>query len=256
MTPIHRAGWALACAAILAAAPAAAQQTPAAEVYELRGVEVAPRPLNAGQMAAVLNTLYPESLRASGVSGTVRVSMIVGPDGVPREARVVESADSAFNAPTLAAVRTLRFSPAELNDQPVHVRVELPIVWQTPAALAAVDSAARGERFYAESELRTRPRPRNVQEVQRAIERAYPPRLRDAGIEPSISVRLYIGADGVPVRTAVLQSTHAEVNDTVPALMMNLRFRPGMVDGKAVPCYVDLPIHFQVGSGLRRTPYE
>ncbi|MBB4635450.1 energy transducer TonB [Longimicrobium terrae] len=247
MTTIHRAGWMMACAALLAAAPAAAQQAPAAQVYELRSVEIAPRPLNAAEMAALLNSLYPASLRAAGVSGTVRVSMIVGTDGTPREAHVLESADSAFNAPTLAAVQTLRFSPAELNDQPVNVRVELPIAWQasSPETAAPADSGAAAPdslRGLELSAVSVQPRPINIGDLVNQMAVLYPPDLRAARIGGTVQVRMLVGADGRTYSPRVTRTTNARFDGPTLRAVSVLRFSPAQRNGEAVPVWVELPL--------------
>ncbi|MBB4635451.1 energy transducer TonB [Longimicrobium terrae] len=242
-------------AAVLTAAPAAAQQAPAAQVYELRSVEIAPRPLNAAEMAALLNSLYPATLRAASVSGTVRVSMIVGTDGTPREAHVLESADSAFNAPTLTAVQTLRFSPAELNDQPVNVRVELPIVWQAPAPapepapvaaapanLAAPDTTG----IYELKDVTVQPRPINVPELQRAMELSYPEALRFAGTTGMVQVRFVVEKDGRTSGATITRSTEIGFNNPTVYSVSALRFSPARVNGRPVRVWVELPIQWQV----------
>jgi TonB family protein len=242
-----------ACAAALTAVPAAAQQAPAAQVYELRSVEIAPRPLNAAEMAALLNSLYPAALRTAGVSGTVRVSMVVGTDGAPREARVLESADSAFNEPTLTAVQTLRFSPAELNDQPVNVRVELPIVWQAPAAEPAPVAAAPASlaepdttRIYELKDVTVQPRPINVPEMQRAMEGSYPEAPRFAGTGGTVQVRFVVEKDGRPTGFTITRSTEIAFNSPTVYSVSRLRFSPARVNGRPVRVWVELPVQWQV----------
>nr|WP_240978885.1 energy transducer TonB [Longimicrobium terrae] len=74
---------------------------------------------------------YPPARRAAGVSAQVTVRIVVGADGLPRDTRVVASTDSAFDAPTLQAVKLLRFSPARVGGRAVQVHVQVPIYWQT-----------------------------------------------------------------------------------------------------------------------------
>jgi len=223
------------CAAVVAAAPAAAQQT--AEVYELRSVEIAPHPLNAAAMAALLNTTYPAALRLGGVSGTVKVSMVVGADGVPRDLRVTESADSAFNAPTLAAVQMLRFSPAELNDQPVSVRVELPVQWQAPAP-AGPDSTGT----YALSQVTEVPYPRDMNHLSRIMHEEMPPGVLDQGDYGTVQVGMRVDERGVPGDVRILQSNNTSLNEAALRVARRMRFQPGRLRGQAVPVYLEFPL--------------
>jgi TonB family protein len=241
---------ALASAALLAAAPAHAQATDSASVYELSAVSVAPRPLNMAEFAAALNASYPAPLRAAGVTGRVQTAFVLGPDGVPRDVRISESTDTAFNAPTLAAVQTLRFSPAQVNGRSVSVHVELPIQWRLAAPVQ--DSAAAPapprveENVYELSQVQVKPRPLNVVELQGWLERNYPPALRDAGVSGIVQVRFVVAADGTTRDFSITQSTNAEFNAATILALTALRFRPARVHGHAVPVYVELPIQWQV----------
>lgn len=143
MIIIHRASLVLACAGVLLSAPAHAQKPGEEGLYELAAVEAMPRPLNASALEAIMEASYPAAQRAAGVGGRVTVRMVVGTDGVPGEAEVVASTDPAFNAPTLQAVKQLRFSPALVRRRPVRVWVQVPILWQTlPDDAPAAPSAA------------------------------------------------------------------------------------------------------------------
>jgi TonB family protein len=98
-------------------------------VYELRAVEELPRPIDVAAFQRALATTYPPELRDAGRSGEVTVRFIVEPDGKVSHASVVRSSDKAFDAPTLAAVRTLRFRPAKVGGRPARVWVMQPVQW-------------------------------------------------------------------------------------------------------------------------------
>lgn len=98
--------------------------------YEIREVQDGPRPLNVMQLRAVLQRTYPPHLRESRVGGTVEVRMRVDQRGVPHDLEVTSSTHQDFDAPTLAAVSTLRFAPARVDRKPVQVWVLLPVEWR------------------------------------------------------------------------------------------------------------------------------
>ena len=124
--------------AAAAATPADAQQRakaapkPGADttgVYELRAVAELPRPIDVAEFQRALATTYPPALRSAGRSGEVTVRFIVEPDGKVSHPSVVRSSDKEFEAPTLEAVRTLRFRPARVGGRPVRVWVMQPVQW-------------------------------------------------------------------------------------------------------------------------------
>ncbi len=82
-------------------------------------VDGAPRPL-----PPLAQPEYPERARKKGVTGVVKLSLLVGLDGRVQDARVLESEPAGvFDAPALAAVRQWRFEPATYEGRAVAVRV-------------------------------------------------------------------------------------------------------------------------------------
>ncbi|HET7584690.1 MAG TPA: energy transducer TonB [Gemmatimonadaceae bacterium] len=69
---------------------------------------------------------YPETLRASGITGTVRVQFVVSARGVVEHgsARVVASDNALFTAAVLGVLPRLRFQPAVVRGRAVRVLVE------------------------------------------------------------------------------------------------------------------------------------
>lgn len=113
-----------------AAKKAAAVAAPdTGRIYEMRAVTEVPRPVSITAFQQALVRGYPPALRNAGQSGRVVVRFMVDEAGRVRDPRVLRSSDRNFDAPTLEAVRQLRFHPARLNGRPVRVWVEQPIDW-------------------------------------------------------------------------------------------------------------------------------
>lgn len=70
---------------------------------------------------------YPAELKQDNISGIVLLDVVVTDDGRVDSAEVVKSTAEAFNAPTLAAVKTWRFRPGKVEGRPVSVRLRLPV---------------------------------------------------------------------------------------------------------------------------------
>lgn len=124
----------LALVLLAAATPAAAQKNRSAAdstgTYQLRDVTQIPTVLNVDDLRQALNAGYPPALRESRTGGQVDVRFRVDARGVPdAEMFITRSTNPAFDAPTLEALRKLRFSPAKVDDKPVAVWVLLPIEW-------------------------------------------------------------------------------------------------------------------------------
>ncbi|GAB4304646.1 MAG: TonB-dependent receptor [Myxococcota bacterium] len=99
---------------------------------------------------------YPQEARRKNLTGDVILSLIVNEKGDVETAEVVQSAGRAFDESALNAVKKFRFSPAEMNGEPVPVRItyrysfvlreqaETPAT-KTPIAETAEDESALEE---------------------------------------------------------------------------------------------------------------
>jgi protein TonB len=86
---------------------------------------------------------------------------------------------------------------------------------------------------------------RNRTEVQRALQREYPPLLRDAGIGGTVQVWFFIDEDGLVQDTRVNQSSgHTALDEAAIKVAGVFRFSPALNRDKKVPVWVSLPITF------------
>ncbi|HET6230965.1 MAG TPA: TonB family protein [Longimicrobiaceae bacterium] len=88
----------------------------------------------------------------------------------------------------------------------------------------------------------------NAADVQRTLSRNYPPLLRDAGVEGSVTVRVRVMEDGKadPSSISIENSTNDQFADAAKRVVERMRFRPAKVGGKAVRVWVTVPINFTV----------
>jgi TonB family protein len=236
--------------ACLAAAPAFAQQTPAADsarVYELSEVEVLPRPQNAAELAAALQQGYPAHLRDAGVGGEVHVEFVVGADGVPRDMLIHTASDSAFGAPTLRALSALRFSPAQVQGGAVAVRVTQPIHWRIQGApVAARESAALPDSVHLVSldSVDVRPLPQNYREFTEALREHYPRALRSTGTRAEVLARFAVDPRGEPQYVHVLESSDPRFDTPTLDAVRRLRFQPARVGERRVWVWMEVPVEW------------
>jgi len=87
----------------------------------------------------------------------------------------------------------------------------------------------------------------NRDEVVRAMEREYPPLLRDAGIGGTVRVYFFIDENGqVQDRRIDQSSGHQALDDAALNVSAVYRFSPALNRDKKVPVWVSFPITFQV----------
>ncbi len=85
----------------------------------------------------------------------------------------------------------------------------------------------------------------NREEVAKALERYYPPLLRDAGIGGTTSVWFYIDDVGDVVKTRIQKSSgRPELDSAAVAVGRAMRFTPALNKDEPVPVWVALPIVF------------
>lgn len=255
---MHLTSLLLVPALLLAAGRAAAQDPPplpadTGRVYALAEVQELPVPTNPDALHAALAAGYPPALRDAGTGGTVMLSFMIGADGAVREPRVVSSSDAAFDAPSMAAVGVLRFTPGTVGGRAVATRVEIPVQWQAPPPAdrasgspgGGADAAAEGgTRVYEMKEVDERPRPRNMHGLRRDLERAYPGELRDAAVSGMVHVRFRLDREGVPRDIRVTRTTDRRFNQPTVESVGRLRFSPAQVDGRLVEVWIDLPVQW------------
>jgi TonB family protein len=230
---------------VAAASPAAAQHsTPTApdtaRVYELGDVQMPPSALNGGDLLNALNATYPPHLRAAGTPGTVQVQLVIGADGIPRDVTVLNATDTAFSAPTVAALGVLRFSPAHLGDRPVAVRAVFPVNWSVapdspppPAAPTVTPPADRAP--VAERQ----PMLRNAGRIAQRMRELHP---RGAPRQGEVWVRLQITAEGTASGVTVVRASDPVFAQPSLQLVSEMRFAPAEVEGRPVAVWIDVPI--------------
>lgn len=99
----------------------------AADVYEMHGVEVAPRPANVRDFQLALRRERPSVQTHPGVEAEVHVRFRVNEDGTTSHATITQTSDPRFNTAALRALQVLRFTPARVDGLPVKVWAEMPI---------------------------------------------------------------------------------------------------------------------------------
>ena len=233
---------------VAAASPAAAQHsTPAApdtaRVYELADVQIPPSALNRDDLLNALDATYPPHLRAAGTPGTVQVRLVIGADGVPRDVTVLSATDSAFSAPTVAALALLRFSPAHLGDRPVAVRAVFPVNWSVapdspppPAPAAPAAATPPAERAPV---AETQPVLRNASRIAQRMRELHP---RGAPRQGEVWVRFQVTEEGTVSGATVVRASDPAFALASIQLVSEMRFVPAQVEGRAVAVWVDIPV--------------
>lgn len=91
------------------------------------------------------------------------------------------------------------------------------------------------------------PQLKNNREIQRALQRYYPPLLRDAGIGGSVNMWFFIDENGRVVKTQINESSGYDAFDQAAGQVASLmQFSPAYNRDQKVPVWVALDITFEV----------
>ena len=102
---------------------------------------------------------------------------------------------------------------------------------------------------------RVQPRPANVAEMQQALEDAYPPELRDAGVGGTVSVWTMVSPSGRVVDVQLQESSgYVLMDQAALRVARQFRFEPATEDGCPVTVWVAFPITFSASGQAAVAP--
>lgn len=128
----------------------------------------------------------------------------------------------------------ITISPTTFEDNPVENLPPPPDEVQTDVSAAPTFTP-----FTVRPDITNRP------EVARALEREYPPLLRDAGIGGTVNVWFFIDETGVVRQTQVNETSgHSSLDDAALAVANVFKFTPALNRDKRVPVWISLDITF------------
>lgn len=244
---------------------------------------VRPDLVNRDEVGAALEREYPPLLRDAGIGGRVIVWFFIDEQGVVRNQLVeTSSGHAALDEAALRVASIARFTPALNRDRAVPVWVQLPITFTTRGApeaetedaeandAAAQEAAVARRQAVEEARVLSErlriaveevsPRPglpvvtpysqapvlSNQDEVARAMEREYPPLLRDAGIGGTADVWISIDEEGMVTDQRInVSSGHGALDEAALRVAQIARFTPALNrDSEAVAAWIRLPITF------------
>jgi protein TonB len=130
----------------------------------------------------------------------------------------------------------ITIAPTTFEDNPVEALPPPP----TQTTTTDISAAPTFTPFTVQPDIRNR------DELARAMEREYPPLLRDAGIGGTVIVHFFIDEEGV-VRNSVLaeSSGHRALDEAALRIAPIIEFTPALNRDRRVPVWIRLPITFQ-----------
>lgn len=243
---------------------------PSTLTYAAAAVEQKPVLLDPERLAAAIAMLRREPVDSllppvTHLQFVVDVNGRIDPSRLRTSFPNVESSSLKRAEPEFLAVR---FRPGTLDGVPVRTEVGVPVGMVDGGASPLMErgtwnrgvnslprlmpSSARKSRGAREgtareldvSEAEVKPRLLNTSESQVALQRLYPPMLRDAGVMGRTVIKFVVDAKGRtdPGSIVVMSTSHPDFAGASAAVVSTMRFSPARLGGRAVPVLVAIPI--------------
>jgi TonB family protein len=221
---------------LLSIAPALAQAADTQHVYSQDQLTVAPVVLREP------TAIYPDSLKRSGIGGTVRVSVVLDRKGHADSGsvRIVSTPDTALNGPARAVVLGSSFAPGRVEDGAVRVLIVVGV------AFDPLDTATTPPPIYGEGDsLTQKPALLSGPPIQ------YPEDSRRNHIQGRVLVQMILDTLGRVERESIQFATTPDPGFLMPVqqYLAFARFRPARRNGRLVRSIVHMPIDFRLRGG-------
>lgn len=89
-----------------------------------------PPKVRPAQVKKKVTPAYPDAERTAGIGGTVKIAMIILPDGTVNDLVVLSAPNSNLAVAALLAVRRWQYAPTYLDDQPVEASLTVDVTFQ------------------------------------------------------------------------------------------------------------------------------
>ncbi len=214
------------CAELLRAAGAQAPD-PAAAAAVVPGSQLEKRPA----LLELHPTIDPRDPEESDFAATtVVVEALVGKDGIPAFARAT-CEDCRLSLSAVQTVLRSRFQPARKGGEPVATQVRIPIVFRE-----------RAKPTFEFQALDVKPQVI----VKTQVPPRYPFELKKRGIMGQAVVQFFVTEGGSVEEVIVVSATDKAFGDSALEAVRHWRFKPGILDGKAVTTRMQQAFPFQL----------
>jgi TonB family protein len=177
--------------------------------------------------------VYSERMRETDAWGTVLVTSILGPDGIPSGTDVVVPFARPFDVAAVNAANQMRFEPAILYKTPVPVRIFVEVEFagvNRPALPSVIPSGIPVEPPVALNAVHIR----------------YPRKARKQRISGTVILSFIATREGLPSDLELIRRVSRELDETALRAVRLFRFRPAMMRGQPVPSHITADVTFRL----------
>lgn len=195
---------------------------------------------------------YPNEALANKAEGTVWVNVWIDETGNVVEAKVMKTEAEVFNQAAVAAAKQWTFKPAILNGKPVAVWVMVPFRFklsdgkgEAPSMGVPVKAPDKPAKGFQETKPPSEYTPyEKAPEVIKQVQAQYPADAKNAKLEGTVWVKVWVDEAGKPVKANVMKSERKELNQAALDAVMKWEFKPAILNGKPIAVWVNIPFKF------------
>ncbi|MFQ5823312.1 MAG: TonB family protein [bacterium] len=225
-----------------------------------------PMPIG-GFKAIQQNLQYPEIARKAGIEGRVILNVYVNEQGEVEDVKIAKSINegqSGFEEVAIAAVKSVKWEPAENKGSPVAVWVAIPVVFKLNGDKGTKTS---GEHYIFQSTkhpdvavfnkvntdnpIEFQPYDEPPQpvggfgEIQKNLQ--YPEIARKAGIEGRVIVLALVSEEGKVIDTRISESLgQSGCDEAAVNALKSVKWKPAVHKGEPVKVWVAVPVLFKL----------
>jgi len=196
---------------------------------------------------------YPPQARDRHINGLCSASMIVDTAGMPQDIQITRCTDPVFIENSLAAVRRYRFWPATRADgTPIPVKITIVVNFRVTGGQGVdvkVSYAVRTPPGIISSEPDTNgvyplDRANRSPKLAKFVDEGYGTAAFFARGKGACDVVLIVDAKGKASSATVTQCELPRLEDSAVKSLLDSHFKPGRLNGVAVPVRVSIHLEF------------
>jgi len=186
-------------------------------------------------MIEEISPLYPDHLRDT--KATVYVKAFVDPEGVVKKTEIAKSSGIiAFDESALHAALKCKYKPAMTNGKPIGVWVTYKVEF-----VPTKDSSVEKSEEVAPEKQDVDIMPEMIYEKQPV----YPEEAKNEKIEGTVWVKVFVGEDGLVVKSEISKSSGSETLDkSALEAALECKYKPATKDGKPISTWVTYKVDF------------
>jgi TonB family protein len=176
---------------------------------------------------------YSERARKDGIEGTVKLKLIVAPDGRAKDIEVVKPLDPELDINAIAAVADWIFKPGTRNGEPVAVDTTVDVSFNL------LKTTLQNDKALAENGI-------SQPSVIRKVEPWYSKKASKNKIEGAVKLTAVIAIDGHARDIKIVESLDPDLDANAIAALEQWTFKPATKNGEPVATYATFVLSFRL----------